>query len=71
MAVCDIVPVAAINSYSAGIVAWRIHTGTIGTIEEPLLYAVGYFSPMKWRRVPCCSRSYDDQLGRGGRSVRS
>ena len=27
-------PVAAINS--AGVVGWRMHTGTIGTIEGPL-----------------------------------
>ena len=36
MTVCRVVLVAAINSYSAGIVVWRIHTGTVGIIDGPL-----------------------------------
>ena len=35
LVVCGVVPAGAI--YSAGMVAWRLHTGTIGTMEGPLL----------------------------------
>ena len=44
MAVCGVVPAAAI--YSAGIVAWRIYTGTIGITEGPLLLHI-YIYPSR------------------------
>ena len=46
VAVCGVVPVAAI--YSAGIVACRIHTGTIGTVEGSLVYYPAGMTPPKY-----------------------
>ena len=58
-AVCGVVPVAATRS--AGIVACRIDTGTIGIIEGPLSHTTVYISPPLGAVFQ--ARSLDNQEG--------